>query len=183
MNESINQVILKGKIETIRRSTVNGNAVFDFSMCTTHVTKNGDEALSEYCWHLVVAFENDGVNMAGFSKGDSVLVKGRLRQSRYIATDGTERLFTEVVASSVESADQYVKIYTVLKESLDSSGNYKTDIYSTGIESDAQEYAVSTIADTASKMGIDTDPYSARELSGEGWWFRVRITEQLIRIS
>lgn len=175
MNEPTNKVVLKGKIGTIKKTTKDGNAVYNFSMCT----QNGDE----YCWHSVFAFENEGVSLIGFSKGDSVIVEGRLRQSRYTATDGSVHIFTEVVATSVESTDQYAKIYTVVKEYKDSSGNYTTNVYSSGIVYDAHDYAVSSIAHMADKKGIDVDPYSVRELSGEDWWFRVRVDEQLIRIS
>ena len=59
-------------------------------------------AVVESTWHNVVTFEGGDVYLEGLTRGALVYLTGRLRTSKYTAADGTERIFTEVVADSLQ---------------------------------------------------------------------------------
>ena len=59
-------------------------------------------AIVESTWHNVAAFEGGDVYLEGLTRGSLVHLTGRLRISKYTAADGTERIFTEVVADSLQ---------------------------------------------------------------------------------
>ena len=57
------------------------------------------EAVIETIWHNVAAWsEGKNAGLADLQKGQAVEVQGRIRNQRYIATDGTERFTTEILA-------------------------------------------------------------------------------------
>ena len=104
MNDNyINRVELQGRVGTVRIQSVEDQLVSTFSLQTEHVfhLRDGAEAV-EVAWMNVVAFEGGDVDSHGLTRGSLVHVIGRLRVNRYTAVDGTERIFTEVVAYSLK---------------------------------------------------------------------------------
>ena len=100
---SINRVELQGRIGTVRIQPAGGCVVASFSLMTEETLTAADgTVLIEACWHHVTAWESKDVCIDGLTKGSLVNVQGRLRNSRYTATDGSERIFTEVIASSLK---------------------------------------------------------------------------------
>lgn len=105
MNEnSINHVELQGRVGTVRIQSVGEQMVSTFSLQTNHfyTLKDGSAKICEACWHCISAYESETVVTKGLTRGSLVHLEGRLRTSRYTATDGSERTFTEVIASSLE---------------------------------------------------------------------------------
>lgn len=102
-NQSINRVELQGRVGTVRTMSIQEQLVTNFSLMTEHFynLKDGSH-VCECTYHQVVAFEGKEVNTTGLTRGSLVHVTGRLRTNRYTAVDGTERTFTEVIASSVK---------------------------------------------------------------------------------
>lgn len=99
---SINRVELQGKVGTVRISPVAGTLVANFSLMTEHHCGSRDGSpVCEVTWHNVAAFQGEDIRLDGLDRNAVVNVKGRLRQSRYTACDGTERIFTEIIASSL----------------------------------------------------------------------------------
>ena len=101
-NNSINRVELQGRIGTVRISNCAGNLVANFSLMTEHTLKTADDKVAvETTWHNVAAYKGEGIILDGLTRGVTVHLEGRLRNNRYTAADGTERIFTEVIASSL----------------------------------------------------------------------------------
>ena len=101
--EHINRIELRGRVGNVRTNVVGETMVANFSMVTEYLYKTRDGgAINETTWHYVVAW--DGREMPDLSliaKGAQIHVVGRLRASRYTASDGAEKQFYEVVANKV----------------------------------------------------------------------------------
>ena len=109
MNEnSINRVELQGRVGTVRIQSVGGQMVSSFSLKTNHFykLKDGSATVCETAWHCICAFESEDVVTNGLTRGSLVHLEGRLRTNRYTAADGTERTFTEVIATSLKVLDE-----------------------------------------------------------------------------
>jgi len=63
-------------------------------------------AIVESTWHNVATFEGGDVYLEGLTRGALVHLTGRLRTSKYTAADGTERMFTEVVAETLNVLEE-----------------------------------------------------------------------------
>ena len=102
--EQLNRIELRGNVGNVRVSDVGGNRVARFSLATNFLYKGKDsEAVVETTWHNIVAWGGKGMpDFSAIVKGAPVYVTGRLRTSRFIGNDGTEKTVYEVVASKVE---------------------------------------------------------------------------------
>lgn len=100
---SINRVELQGRVGTVRITPGIGSIVANFSLMTEYpiISAEGKQ-LVEATWHNVAAFEGGDVYLEGLTRGAVVHLTGRLRTAKYIAADGTERTFTEVIADSLK---------------------------------------------------------------------------------
>lgn len=100
---SINRVELQGRVGTVRIQNAGGCVVASFSVMTEETYKATDgTVLCETTWHHVTAWEGKEVCIDGLERGSLVHVEGRIRNSRYTSVDGTEKTFTEVMASSLK---------------------------------------------------------------------------------
>ena len=103
--EFLNRVELRGRVGHDPRVTSVGDAqVARFSLATNEAFrgKNG-ELREEVTWHNVTAWA--GRNIMDFKeirKGSFVSLIGRLRNSRFMGNDGTERSLVAVVAGRLE---------------------------------------------------------------------------------
>lgn len=96
--EYINRIELQGVVGATRSDVIGTSSVQSFSLMTEYMFENSDKSIvCEATWHSIVAWNSKAVN-----KGDKVRVVGRLRQTKYTAADGTERIFCEVVASELK---------------------------------------------------------------------------------
>lgn len=96
--EYINKIELQGLVSCVRTNQVQGMTVQNFSLLTEYMNKLKDDSyVCESTWHQVIAWDKTQVE-----KGDIVKVVGRLRQQKYTAADGTERVYYEVVASELK---------------------------------------------------------------------------------
>jgi len=86
------------------RFTAQGKAVASFSLVSSKSTKlpNGSWEESETTWYRVTAWDSMGENVAeSLTKGDSVIVVGRLFMDTYTDKMGNERQSLKVNAYSV----------------------------------------------------------------------------------
>ena len=104
--EYINRVELQGRVGTVRIQSVNDQLVTTFSLQTEHIYTDGSAKVCEIAWHCISAFESDEVVTKGLTRGSLIHLEGRLRTNRYTATDGSERTFTEVLATSLEVLEE-----------------------------------------------------------------------------
>jgi single-strand DNA-binding protein len=86
------------------RHTQSGVPVTNLSMATTRKFKNAQgELKSETTWHRVTVFGKQAANCCEYlSKGDSVMVEGRLSNREWVDREGVKRYTTEVIASRVD---------------------------------------------------------------------------------
>ena len=100
---SINRVELQGRVGTVRIQSGGGCSGASLSLMTDEVfTASDGTALCETTWHHVTAWEGKEVCLDGLERGSLVHVEGRIRNSMYTASDGTERGYMEVMASSLK---------------------------------------------------------------------------------
>ena len=70
---------------------------------TEHMYQTSDgNMLVETIWMCVAAFEGGGVNLQSLIRGAIVHLTGRIRTNRYTDASGAEKVFTEVLASSLK---------------------------------------------------------------------------------
>lgn len=102
--EQLNKVELRGILGTIRLQNVGGSYYAILSVATSYVYTSTDGcAAVETTWHSVRAWEGQGIcDLSTLQKGDKVHVLGRIRQQRYVASDGTERSSYEILANQIE---------------------------------------------------------------------------------
>lgn len=96
----VNHVLISGRLgqDPILRQTKSDKAVTQLSVATTYGT--GDKELTT--WHRVSAWGKTAETCNRYlKKGSKVLVQGRIRHSKYEASDGTKRDSTEIVADQV----------------------------------------------------------------------------------
>ena len=102
---SFNHITLLGHLgaEPEDRTTPSGRAMAHLRLATNHSWRDrNDEWQEETDWHRVVVFGPAAERLRGrASKGDLVLVDGRLRMDRWTMEDGTRRTTAEVRARSV----------------------------------------------------------------------------------
>ena len=100
---SFNKVILLGNLtrDPEVRYTPNGIAVASFAIAVNRKYKQGEETKEEVSYIDIVVFGKQAESCGQYiSKGDSVLIDGRLQQRRW-ETEGQKRNKIEVVAQSV----------------------------------------------------------------------------------
>ncbi len=80
------------------RVTPSGMAVLDFTVAST----TGKDDKKKTSWFNVVCFGKTAENVAAtISKGDSVIVVGRMEQDEYTKKDGSKGKSTRLVADEV----------------------------------------------------------------------------------
>lgn len=106
--EYINRIELQGEVGAVRINCINNCQVANFSLATEHLSMNhlGD-MMSEITWHNVVAWEDtNSCDLESITKGSKVRVVGRLRMMKYTSVNGQEKVFYEVIASSVSKIEE-----------------------------------------------------------------------------
>ncbi len=101
---SFNKVILLGNLtrDPEIRYTPNGTAVANFAIAVNRKYKSGDETKEEVSYIDIVVFGKSAENCGQYlTKGQGVLIEGRLQQRRWETDDGQKR-------SKVEVATQFV---------------------------------------------------------------------------
>ena len=80
----------------------NGNSVINFPLATSEYYTNADgEKVQTTQWHTIVAWGKKGEQMSSnLSKGNQVLVQGKLTYRSYEDKEGIKRFVTEVIADS-----------------------------------------------------------------------------------
>ena len=101
--EQLNRIELKGNVGSVRITEAGSGKVARFSLATNYLyqAKDGSGTV-ETTWHNIVAWEGRGIpDLSVIEKGCPLYVCGRVRSTRYTASDGTEKTSFEVVASRI----------------------------------------------------------------------------------
>jgi len=99
---NLNKVFLVGRLgdDPTERETAKGETVINFPLATN--SGWGDNIKTD--WHKVVAFGKlaTGVSGSGISKGQEILVEGRISYGKYTDRNGVERKSSDIIASKIE---------------------------------------------------------------------------------
>lgn len=101
---SFNKVILIGNLtkDPEIRYTPSGTAVSNFGLAVNNRYKQGDDLKEEVCFVDIVVFGKQAENSGQYlSKGQGVLIEGRLQQRRWETDEGQKRSKHEVIAQTV----------------------------------------------------------------------------------
>ncbi len=99
-----NKVILMGNLtrNPELRYTPSGAPVASFGLAVSRRFKQGDDLKEEVCFVDIVVFGKQAEHCGQYlSKGNGVIVEGRLQQRRWETEDGQKRSKHEVVAQTV----------------------------------------------------------------------------------
>ena len=101
-----NKVYLTGRVgQEPKVNTFNGRVVANFSLATEESYKNRNgEQVVETTWHSINyrgSNKEDDLAPDAIHRGDAVSIRGKIRNRKYTSPDGTDRVFTEVVAFGV----------------------------------------------------------------------------------
>ncbi len=102
---SFNKVILMGNLtkDPEIRYAPSGTAVASFGLAVNRRYKQGDETKEEVCFIDIVVFGKQAENSGQYlSKGQGVIIDGRLQQRRWDSEDGQKRSKHEVVVQSMQ---------------------------------------------------------------------------------
>jgi single-strand DNA-binding protein len=102
---SFNKVILMGNLtrDPEIRSLPSGMLVANFGLATSRKYKQGDELKEEVCFTDIVVFGKQAENCGKYlTKGNGIMLDGRLSQRRWEDADGQKRSKHEVVAESIQ---------------------------------------------------------------------------------
>lgn len=101
---SFNKVILIGNLtkDPEIRYTPSGTAVSNFGLAVNHRYKQGEELKEEVCFVDIVVFGKQAENTGQYlSRGQGVLIEGRLQQRRWETDEGQKRSKHEIIAQTV----------------------------------------------------------------------------------
>lgn len=101
---SFNKVILVGNLtkDPEVRYAPTGTAVANFRMAVNHRYKQGEELKEEVCYIDIVVFGKQAERCGQYlSKGQSVIVEGRLQERRWETEEGQKRSKHEIVGQNV----------------------------------------------------------------------------------
>jgi len=99
-----NKVILVGNLtkNPELRYTPNGTPVTSFGLAVNRRFRQGEELKEEVCFVDIVVFGKQAEHCGQYlSKGNGVIIDGRLQQRRWETEDGQKRSKHEVVAQTV----------------------------------------------------------------------------------
>ena len=102
--EQLNRIELRGIVGNVRQMSYPDSLLTRFSLVTNYAYKDRDgNAVIEPSWHNVTAWNGKYIpDLSAMEKGDRVYVVGRLRYQKVTAADGTDRYYTEILATKVE---------------------------------------------------------------------------------
>jgi single-strand DNA-binding protein len=102
---SLNSVILLGNLtrDPELRSTPNGTSVASFGLAMNRRYRQGEEQREEVCFVDIVCFGRQAETASEYlSKGNLVMIEGRLQWRSWETPDGQKRSKHEVIASNIQ---------------------------------------------------------------------------------
>lgn len=104
-NQTLNKALIRGRVGQEPRQFNAGDSIgIRFSVATseTYHDRSGN-IKEEVNWINICAWEGRNINnLKDIRKGMMVCVEGRIRNTRYMGSDGSERYTSEIVANKLE---------------------------------------------------------------------------------
>ena len=106
--EQLNRIEIRGIVGSVFVKSIGNAKVANISVATDYgyTTKDGSSVI-ETTWHYVTAWEGRDIqNLDQLKKGSFVHVLGRIRNRKYTAADGTERIAYDIMANKVQMIER-----------------------------------------------------------------------------
>lgn len=106
--ENLNRIEIQGTLGRISTTMVGDKLHANFAVATNYAYKDaGGNAVVETTWHRISAFEGEKISAETLNEirkkyAVYVRVVGRLRQIRYVDTDGFSKSTYEIIANEVK---------------------------------------------------------------------------------
>lgn len=106
--EQLNRIEIRGHVGNVNVVAVGDAKVAHFSVVTNFAYKSrNNEPVIETTWHNVTAWEGRNIpDLSIIRKGQPIYVNGRFRVQRVSGSDGVEKNFNEILASTVEAVNE-----------------------------------------------------------------------------
>ena len=97
--ETLNKVEIKGVVGNVHTSSIGDTNITRFSVATTQAYKNWDVGnILETTWHQCTSFDKKASEL---KKGDNVHLQGRIRNNRYLDSEGNEKTQCEILVNNL----------------------------------------------------------------------------------
>lgn len=106
---TINKVEICGAVGAKAKITnIQNTSYAKVPVATNEIYRNSDgTVVAETTWHCVVVFEkNSKVKFEDITPGKQVHLLGRIKNTKYKCADGSEKYFTEIIASNFELCEE-----------------------------------------------------------------------------
>lgn len=105
--EQLNKIELRGVVGSVRIQSYSDNRMARMTVATNYAYKDREGcAVIDTSWHNVVAWENKNIqNLNRLERGSKVYLQGRIRYQKYTASDGVEKVVTEIIANRLVLLD------------------------------------------------------------------------------
>lgn len=105
--EQINRIEIQGHVGNVNIVKIGDSLVAHFTVATNYAYHDREGLpVIETTWHTVTAWQGKDIpDLSFIQKGAGINVKGRIKHQKYIAADKTERVSTEIIASSVKPVE------------------------------------------------------------------------------
>lgn len=106
--EQLNKIEIRGIIGSVYVKDFVNAKVANISVATNYgYTSRDGSAVIETTWHYVTAWEGKDIqNLDQLKKGSGIHVIGRLRNRKYTAADGTERIAYDIMANKIQMIER-----------------------------------------------------------------------------
>ena len=106
--EQLNKIEIRGIVGSVYVKDFVNAKVANISVATDYgYTSSDGSAVIETTWHYITAWEGKDIqNLNQLKKGSGIHFIGRLRNRKYVAADGTERIAYDIVASKMEMMER-----------------------------------------------------------------------------
>lgn len=102
--KSINRITLRGEITTPKFVKLEDDLAIRLTLATENIrTTPKGVTYAEVEHHTIIAFQSDvNINLESIEKGQILEIEGRLRYTKYLSMEGTERVFAEIRATEIK---------------------------------------------------------------------------------
>lgn len=97
--EQLNKVELKGIVGRADARPIGDTMITRFSVATNYAYEGNDSPVIETTWHSCVSFNRKAAEL---KKGDNVHLVGRIRQQRFMDSNGQDRVVYEILVNNLE---------------------------------------------------------------------------------
>lgn len=105
--EYVNKIEVCGYVGSVNKFNIGDTKAARFSLATAESSKDNEEnIIVETTWFNCIAFEGKDKDLSVIEKNSTLKVSGRVRNTRYVDSNGVERISFEIVCNSIKPIDK-----------------------------------------------------------------------------